>query len=180
MNDVALATTEPVDAMLATALRLGEAFAKSGMFGCDKVEQGTVLAMHCLMEKKSPLALMSEYNIIQGRMSIRADAMLAKLSQAGGQFQWKADGSDGKTATMAIEFKGREGTVTYTMQDALRAGIVLPSPCRGCPSRIAFRSLQRGSPCSTASRNSCMSPLLPHPDGSCISLNFPFVVSLPG
>lgn len=121
MNDLTTVTQEPIDAMLATALKLGEAFAASGMFGCTKKEQGTVLAMHCIMERKSPLTILSENHIIDGKLSMRADAMLAKLSQAGGNFQWKADGSDGKTATLAVTFKGREGEATYSMQDAVRA-----------------------------------------------------------
>lgn len=67
--------------------RIGEFFAKSGMFGCDKIEQGKVLAMVCIAQKKSPDQVLREYYLIEGKLSDRADAMLAKFMQQGGKFK---------------------------------------------------------------------------------------------
>lgn len=71
----------PLDAIS----QIGEMFAKSGMFGCDRKEQGQVLAMVCITERKSPVQILREHHIIEGRLSDRADSMLAKFRQSGGK-----------------------------------------------------------------------------------------------
>ena len=73
----------PIDAID----RIGEMFAKSGMFGCEKIEQGKILAMVCLAERKSPIQIAREYHIIEGKLSDRADAMLAKFKACGGKYR---------------------------------------------------------------------------------------------
>jgi hypothetical protein len=67
---------------------LGLSIFKSGIFGLDKPEQGEILAMQCLVEKKSPLELARTYHFIQGQLAIRSDALLAKFQQAGGTVAW--------------------------------------------------------------------------------------------
>jgi hypothetical protein len=76
--------TNPMEAVKA----LGQSIFKSGLFGCDRPEQGEVLAMQCLTERKSPLELARTYHFIQGQLAIRADALLAKFQMMGGQVQW--------------------------------------------------------------------------------------------
>lgn len=68
---------------------LGLAIFKSGMFGCDRPEQGEVLAMQCLAERKSPLELMRTYHFVEGRLAMKADALLAKFLQSGGRVEWR-------------------------------------------------------------------------------------------
>ena len=75
------------DPMLAIKT-LGRSIFLSGIFGLDKPEQGEILAMQCLVEKKSPLELARTYHFIQGQLAIRADALLAKFHQAGGTVDW--------------------------------------------------------------------------------------------
>jgi hypothetical protein len=67
---------------------IGLAIFKSGIFGLDKPEQGEILAMQCMVEKKSPLELARTYHFIQGQLAIRSDALLAKFQQAGGIVVW--------------------------------------------------------------------------------------------
>ncbi len=67
---------------------LGLSIFKSGIFGLDKPEQGEILAMQCMVEKKSPLELARTYHFIQGQLAIRSDALLAKFHQAGGIVEW--------------------------------------------------------------------------------------------
>lgn len=75
------------DPMLAIKT-LGRSIFLSGIFGLDKPEQGEILAMQCLVEKKSPLELARTYHFIQGQLAIRSDALLAKFHQAGGSVKW--------------------------------------------------------------------------------------------
>lgn len=65
--------------------KLGTSFAISGMFGCKTEQQGHVLAMHCVMEGQSPLTIMQTYHFIEGKLSMRADAMLGRFNAAGGK-----------------------------------------------------------------------------------------------
>ncbi len=65
--------------------KLGDAIARSGMFGCKNVESGKVLAMTCLSERKSPTEIARRYHIIDGRLSMKAGAMLADFRTKGGR-----------------------------------------------------------------------------------------------
>ena len=67
---------------------MGDMIAGSGMFGCTKTEQGMVLAMQCLAEGKAPLELAKTYHIIEGKLSMRADAMLGGYLSKGGRVKW--------------------------------------------------------------------------------------------
>lgn len=55
------------------------------MFGCEKTEQGMVLAMTCLTERMSPLQFRNTYHLIGGNVTMRSDAMLAKFRILGGK-----------------------------------------------------------------------------------------------
>ena len=78
---------------------LGLSIFKSGIFGLDKPEQGEILAMQCMVEKKSPLELARTYHFIQGQLAIRSDALLAKFHQAGGTVEWGERTDERVTAT---------------------------------------------------------------------------------
>ena len=67
---------------------LGRSIFLSGIFGIEKPEQGEVIAMECLVQRKSPLELARTYHFIDGNLAIRADALLAKFMQAGGTVDW--------------------------------------------------------------------------------------------
>lgn len=69
---------------MAAVRELGKDIAHSQMFGCQNEEQGRVLAMTCFAKRMDPLALAERYHLIQGRLSMRADAMLAGLHERGG------------------------------------------------------------------------------------------------
>jgi hypothetical protein len=99
---------------------LGLAIFKSGIFGLDKPEQGEVLAMQCLAERKSPLELARTYHFIQGQLAIRSDALLAKYHLAGGQIQWvkRTD-----AAVEAVFSRGNNrATITATIEEYIANG----------------------------------------------------------
>jgi hypothetical protein len=73
---------------IAAVERLGALLVKSGILGdCDRAEQGVPIAWECIVQGKSPLQLVREYHLIGGRLSDRADSMLAKFQTAGGKFR---------------------------------------------------------------------------------------------
>jgi hypothetical protein len=76
--------SDPIEAIKV----MGAMIAESGMFGCNKHEQGMVLAMQCLAEGKAPLELAKTYHIVEGKLSMRADAMLGRFLTTGGKVKW--------------------------------------------------------------------------------------------
>ena len=109
-----------------TALeKMGTWFTRSGMYGCEKVEQGIVLALHCVSQKKDPLELLRTHHLIQGRLSMRADAMLAAYRERGGKVKWVT--FDDTTAEADFVFEGETTRIAYTLDEAKKAGLVRPN-----------------------------------------------------
>ena len=68
--------------------QMGLAILHSEMFGCTNASQGTVLALECMARRVPPMTLAERYHIIHGRLSMRADAMLASFrTERGGSHQ---------------------------------------------------------------------------------------------
>ena len=104
---------------------LGAAIFKSGLFGCDRMEQGEVLAMECLAQRKSPLELNRTYHFIEGRLAIRADALLAKYLVAGGQVEWMERSGE---KVVARFYRGATSAViTHTLQEHVSNGNAVSS-----------------------------------------------------
>lgn len=114
---------KPIDAID----RMGEWFAKSAMFGCDKIEQGKVLAMECLATNKPPSVIARTYHIMDGKLSKKALAALAEFRAAGGKHKWLKDGSDGKEAALELTLEGNTITSRFTIEDAKRLGVAFKS-----------------------------------------------------
>lgn len=66
---------------------VGKYIAGSGMFGCKNEAQGVVLAMTCHMEGITPIQFNRIYHMIDGKPSMRADAMLAEFNKRGGKHE---------------------------------------------------------------------------------------------
>lgn len=98
---------------IASIDRIGELFAKSGMFGCDRIEQGKVLAMVCLAERKSPVEILREYHIIEGRLSDRADSMLAKFRGRGGKHKVISRTADEVAVALTVDGETQTFRLTW-------------------------------------------------------------------
>lgn len=121
-----VSTYDKVNDPMQAADQLGNWIAKSGMFGCEKVEQGAILAMQCIVERKAPLELAKHYHIIGGKLSLRADAMLALYRERGGKVKWIQYDDLGAKARWVYD--GNDVELSYTLEDAKRAGLL---PARG-------------------------------------------------
>lgn len=102
---------------------VGEKFEQSGMFGCSQKGQGMVLAMTCIAEGISPIRFNQTYHIIDGRVTMRADAMLAKFIERGGKFTIRERSTE--KAAALFELDGNTMEAEYTMDDARASGICL-------------------------------------------------------
>lgn len=105
---------------LAAIKQIGTMYAKSGMFGCTKVEEGEVLALATLCERKSPIDIKRTYHLMFGSLCMRADAMLARFKALGGECKWLSDLGDVKQAKAHFKYKENELDAAYTIEDAKR------------------------------------------------------------
>lgn len=125
-NTPALHTYDKVANPMEAAEQLGQWICRSGMFGADRPEQGNLLALQCLVERKAPLEMAKHYHVIQGRLSLRADAMLALYRERGGKVIWKQFDANGARAQWVYD--GNDLELAYTADDAKAAGFL---PARG-------------------------------------------------
>lgn len=103
--------------------KLGEMIAFSGLFGCSKKEQGQVLAMQCLTEGKPPLELAKTYHMIDGKLSMKSDAMLAKFQMSGGRAVWKE--RTGEKVVAEFTHRGQTVTIGHTLKEHMESGVAL-------------------------------------------------------
>jgi hypothetical protein len=96
--------------------QLGQAIYRSGMFGCESPSQGTVMAMECMARRQPPLSLAERYNVIKGKLSMKADAMLAGFRQAGGKT--KVVKRTDEEACIELRLDGEKERFRFTWADA--------------------------------------------------------------
>lgn len=68
--------------------RMAGYMVKSGLFGIKTPEQAVALMLIAQAEGMHPALASRDYHIIQGRHSLKADAMLARFISSGGKVQW--------------------------------------------------------------------------------------------
>lgn len=125
-QNIAIHTYDKVANPMEAAEQLGQWICRSGMFGADRPEQGNLLALQCLVERRAPLEMAKHYHVIQGRLSLRADAMLALYRERGGKVIWKQFDANGARAQWVYD--GNDLELAYTAEDAKAAGFL---PARG-------------------------------------------------
>ncbi|NDB47493.1 MAG: hypothetical protein EB163_09545 [Nitrososphaeria archaeon] len=118
-NSVYSKIQDPIEAIKV----MGEMIAGSGMFGCVKVEQGMVLAMQCLAESKPPLELAKTYHIVDGKLSMRSDAMLGRYLASGGKVKW-LERSDARVSAMWI-CDNNEIEISITFEEMKKSGVIV-------------------------------------------------------
>jgi len=109
-------------------MAMGSLIHKSAMFGVINPEQGAIVAFDCYVRRVPPLTWASTYHIVENKISMRADAMLARFREAGGRVDWKEMGEDGQKATAKFTVDGKNYSIGYTIEDAQRAGLVTGKP----------------------------------------------------
>jgi len=112
-------TTLPVDSM-DDLMQIGTAIAQSGMFGVKNLASGLVVAATCHQQGITLLEFQRTYHIIEGRPSMRADAMLAEFRRKGGKYRILENSME--RAAAEFDFEGQKVTLEYTMEDAKRTG----------------------------------------------------------
>ena len=102
--------------------RMAAAIAKSGLFGMKTPEQALALMCVAQAEGRHPGSVATEYHIIQGRPTLKADTMLARFQQAGGKVEWTSY-TDECVAAVFTHPSGGSVEIDWTMQRAKAAGL---------------------------------------------------------
>ena len=101
---------------------MAEAIAKSKLFGMQTADQALALMIVAQAEGRHPGSVAAEYHIIQGRPSLKSDAMLARFQQAGGKVAW-ADYTDTSVSAVFTHEAGGSVKIEWTMERAKKAGL---------------------------------------------------------
>lgn len=119
----ALALFSNVSDPVGAAMQLGEAFAASGMFGCTKPAQGAILALQCLTSGLTPFEVTQTYHLLDGKLSMKADAMLGRFVAAGGKVIWGTRTSERVKARWI--YRDNDLEMEVTMQELIASGVAL-------------------------------------------------------
>ena len=102
--------------------RMAGAIAKSGFFGVKTVEQAVALMLIAQAEGLHPAIAARDYNVIQGRPALKADAMLARFQQAGGSVNW-TELTDKRVSATFTHPQGGSVSIDWDMARAKAAGL---------------------------------------------------------
>lgn len=93
---------------------LGNWIAKSGMFNCEKIEQGQVLALTMMVEGKTPLHFAQKYHVMKGgKIAMRADYMLGEFNRIGGKHKILRRDSEGCSVELTLDGKSNVFTLLW-------------------------------------------------------------------
>jgi hypothetical protein len=107
---------------LADIITMADAVAKSGLFACRSKEQAMTLMLLAQAERMHPIQAMRQFHIIEGRPTMRADAILARFRSMGGKVAW----SERTSIKCSARFQAPDSEseeVTWTIDDAKTAGL---------------------------------------------------------
>lgn len=105
--------------------RFGKIFAMTKAGGCKTEQEGQLMALACLTERKTIFQIAKRYHLMDGKLVTKSEAMLSDFKKKGGKVEWIKDGTDGQSATLKLT--GADGvtqTYTFTIDMARSAGYV--------------------------------------------------------
>ena len=118
MNSLELISTQQLDVLE----RIAAVIAKSGMGGFKTQEQALVALFLAIAEGIPFGRVIHEYHVINGRLTLRSECMLARFQRAGGSIEYVVH-NDTEVSVIASHPKGGSLTVTWTIERARKAGL---------------------------------------------------------
>ena len=102
--------------------RMALAVAKSGLFGVKTPDQAMALMLIAQAEGLHPAIAARDYHVINGRPTLKADAMLARFQTAGGSVRW-GEYTDKRVIGTFSHPQGGSVEVAWTVEMATAAGL---------------------------------------------------------
>lgn len=107
------------------ANKIGDWIARSGMFGVSTPDQGKIIAFSALANGVDPFQYMRTYHVVEGKLTMRADAMLAELEKAGGRVEWKTSTPEICEATFYGPNDQKGFTVIVSLKELKETGVAI-------------------------------------------------------
>jgi hypothetical protein len=102
--------------------RMALAVAKSGLFGIRTPEQAISLMLIAQAEGLHPALAARDYHVINGKPTLKSDALLARFQANGGRVEW-TEYTDRAVAAKVGHPAGGTVTIRWTIEQAERAGL---------------------------------------------------------
>ena len=102
--------------------RMAQAVSASKLFGITNADQALALMLVAQAEGLHPATAARDYHIIQGRPSLKADAMLARYLASGGTVEW-LEHTDAKVEAKFSHPAGGTLAIAWDMERAKKAGL---------------------------------------------------------
>ena len=115
--------------------RMALAVSKSNLFGVKTPEQAIALMLVAQAEGMHPAIAATHYHVINGRPTLKADAMLSRFQAAGGTVNWKTYTDAEVTGTFSHPAGGRVD-ITWTVAQAQTAGLTKNPTWRQYPRQM--------------------------------------------
>ena len=115
--------------------RMALAVSKSNLFGVKTPEQAIALMLVAQAEGMHPAIAATHYHLINGRPTLKADAMLSRFQAAGGTVNWKTYTDAEVTGTFSHPQGGRVD-ITWTVAQAQTAGLTKNPTWRQYPRQM--------------------------------------------
>jgi len=105
---------------MADITKMAKVAADSKMFGFKNEAEAMAIMLLCQAEGMHPAIAMRDYHVINGRPSMKADAMLARFQLAGGKVHWPRM-DDAEVTGVFSHPAGGEATITWNDETIKRA-----------------------------------------------------------
>lgn len=115
--------------------RMALAVAKSGLFGVKTSDQAMALMLIAQAEGMHPAIAARDYHVINGRPTLKSDAMLARFQAAGGTVRW-GDYTDKRVTGTFSHPQGGSVEVAWTVEMATTAGLTKNPTWRSYPRQM--------------------------------------------
>jgi hypothetical protein len=115
--------------------RMAMAVAKSNLFGVRTPDQAMALMLISQAEGMHPAIAARDYHVINGKPTLKADAMLARFQQAGGTVKW-SEYTDTAVCAVVSHPAGGSVEITWTIAMAEKAGLTKNPTWRQYPRQM--------------------------------------------
>lgn len=128
MTSTALMTVADIE-------RMAMAVAKSNLFGVRTPDQAMALMLVSQAEGMHPAIAARDYHVINGRPTLKADAMLARFQAAGGTVKWNKY-TDTEVSAVVSHPAGGSVEIDWTIAMAEKAGLTKNPTWRQYPRQM--------------------------------------------
>jgi hypothetical protein len=115
--------------------RMAKAISSSSLFGVKTADQAIALMLVAQAEGMHPAIAATHYHVINGRPTLKADAMLSRFQAAGGKVNWTVYTDDVVTGVFSHP-QGGSVSVEWSVAKAQQAGLTKNPTWRQYPRQM--------------------------------------------